>query len=305
MNKRQNSQYKMLETVETHFNSNAAIWSSNPLISDAKATLSDNVLQIMAAMTLQRNDSVGATADKTTLRKDLEEKAFFISTAICAYISLNSGQKELYKTVYIPKSTLSRAREADLLLYIEELQGVAVAELENLGPYGVFEVTITELTGARSAFYDMLRTPAEVTASRKEATEAIAVLLHQTITLLDDTMDRLVEVLRRSEPKFVDVYFSERRIHKVGTRAVSLEITTVNAAGKIPLAKAQIEVMGTRIKRKSSEKGQNRVQNLKEGNYTLLVSHPDFVSQTIPFTIIGSETTLLVVEMLEKVAETL
>jgi len=305
MNKRQNSQYKMLETVETHFNSNAPIWSSNPLISDAKATLSDSILQIMAAVTLQRNDSVGATSDKTTLRKDLEEKAFFISTAICAYISLNSGQKELYKTVYIPKSTLSRAREADLLLYIEDLQVVAEQELENLGPYGISAITITELMGARSAFYDMLRTPAAVTASRKEATEALSVLLHQTITLLDDTMDRLVEVLRRSEPKFVDVYFNERRIHKVGTRSVSLEITTVNGVGKTPLAKAQIEVMGTGIKRRSSEKGQNRVQNLKEGNYTLAVSHPDFISQTIPFTILSSETTLLVVEMFEKVVETL
>jgi len=302
MNKRQIDQYTMLHRVATHFDINPTIWGSNVLISDTKTALSTKLEQIMAAAALQSDNSTGATLDKASLRKDLEEKAFFITLAICAYTSLNPGQKELYQTVFITKTALSRSREAELLLYIERLHEAAESILENIAPYGVTESVIAELIAARTAFYDIMTTPAAITSSRKDATKAISYLLHQAMAILDDTMDRIIVVLRPSQPQFVNVYFNDRKIHPTGTRTISLEITTINAIDKSPLAEAQIEIIGKKIKRISSKKGKNKVQNLKEGNYTLSVTHPDFVSQMIPFTIISGETTQIVVE-LEEVAE--
>jgi len=297
MNKKQVEQYNMLHLINTHFDSHVTIWSSNVLISDTKTALSAKLDDISAAVTKQRNDSTGATMDKMALRKNLEAKAIIISRAICAYISLNPGQIQMYQTVFITKSRLSKLREADLLLYAENLDEAALSVIENLGPYGVSAATIAGLMGARTAFFYMMKTPREVTTNRKEATAAISVLLHQAIALLKDTMDNLVDVLIDSAPDFVNGYFNERRIHHIGSRTMSLEISTINATDNSPVAEAHIEVVGTKIKRISTKKGQNRVKNLKEGNYTLSVSHPDFVTQMIPITIIHGETTKVVVEL--------
>jgi len=297
MDKKQTEQYNMLHLINTHFDCNATIWSGNILISDIKTALSAKLDQISTETTKQMNNSVGATMDKMALRKDLEAKAGFISRAICAYISLNPGQVQLYQTVFITRSMLSKLREADLLLYAENLDEAALSVLDNLGPYGVTEATVAGLMGARTAFFDMMKTPREITTNRKEATAAISVLLHQAIALLKDTMDNLVDVLRDSAPDFVNGYFNDRRIHHLGTRTMSLEISTVNATDNAPIAEAHIEVVGTKIRRISTKKGQNRVRNLKEGHYTLSVSHPDFIPQMIPITIIHGETTKVVVEL--------
>jgi len=287
----------MLQLVETHFDLHATIWESNILISDAKTALSAKTEQIMAALVQQRDNSVGVTLDKAALRKDLEEKALSISTAICAYTIVNPGHKELYKTAYITKTTLVKMMEVELLYYVECLCDAAMPVLENLAPYGITEATLSGLMDARNGFYEMMRVPGEITSNRKEATEAISVLLHQAIAILDDSMDRLVKVLSNSAPEFVNSYFNERRIHKAGTRTMSLEITTVNAADNSPLAGAKIEVVDHRIKRKSSISGKNKVQNLKEGYYTLSVTHTDFVPQTIPFTIISGQRTEIVAKL--------
>jgi len=302
MNKRQSDQINMLIAVENHFDNSPTIWGSNVPISELKTALSAKINQVMEAGTKQRHTSKGATMDKKLLRKDLVAKALSVSTAVSAYISLNSEHRELYKTVFITQSNLVLFREAELLLYIEGLHEAALLLLENLGPFGVTESTLTDLMGARAAFYDIMKTPATIASNRAEVTKSLADLLRQGIALLDNTMDGLVKGLRTSEPDFVNVYFMDRKIQRTGTHTRSLEITTVNAMDKSPLAGVQIEVVGKKIKRISGEKGQNRVKNLKEGYYTLSVSHPDFVSQLIPFAIVNHETTKLVVELEEEVS---
>jgi len=302
MNKRQFDQYNMLQAVENHFDKNETIWNSDILISNAKADLSLTLEQISAAASAQMNLSTGATEDKAALRKDLETKAFFISTALSAYATLNPGLKELYQTVYISKTELSRFRGPDLLYFIEGLHEAAESVVGNLAPFRVTEVVLIELIVSREAFYDIMKKPATIVSNRKDATEAIADLLRQAISILDNPMDKLMELMRPEQPHFVNVYFMDRKIHHISKRSMSLEITTLNAIDKTPLADAKIEVVGKKIKRISSEKGLNRVQNLKEGSYILSISRENFVSQMIPFIIIRGETTQVVVE-LEEVAE--
>jgi len=306
MKKTQIDQHNMLLAVENYFDSNASIWTSNIPISDCKTAFSAKLDQIMAAATQQSENSTGVTIDKNILRKDLEEKAFFISSAICGYASVNPGHTKLSKTVYITKTDLSKIGTDPLLVYIENLNAAAITVMENLEPYGVTQATLTNLMAARAAFFDIMNTPKDVVSNRKDATELIPVLLHEAIAMLDNTMDKLIEALRPTERQFVDVYFLERKIHHIGVHTLSLEITTLNANDNTPLNDAHIEVVGKGIKRISNESGRNRVQNLVEGNYTLSVNRLGFVPQMIPFMIISGETTQLVIEMqsvLEEVIE--
>jgi len=303
MIKVQVDQYNMLLAVETHFDINAPIWTSNIPVSDAKTALSATIDQITAAATVQRRNSAGATLDKTALRTALEEKGFFVSSALGAYGSVNQGQDQVFKGLVITKNDFNRFRGGDLLLFIDDLKAAATSVVENLEPYGVTPATLTALMAARVAFHDILKLPGEVTLNRKNATDVIPVLLHEAISMLDNTMDKLMDMLRTAQPEFVNVYFLGRKIHSIGVHTMSLEILTLNANNNTPLVDAHLEVVGKGIKRKSSKSGQNRIQNLLEGNYTLSVSRLNFVSQMIPFTILSGETTQLVIELEEVLNE--
>jgi len=303
MEKPQIDQLNMLLAVENHFDSNASVWTSIIPISDCKTAFSAKIDEITAAAAVQRENSTGATLDKAELRADLEAKGFFVSSAVGAYASVNPTHNQLNKKTNITKTEFDRFRGPELLNVIDNLNTAAMSVIENLAPYRVTQTTLTELVAARVAFHDIMELPEAVTSNRKDATDIIPVLLHQAVWMLDNTMDKLVEVLRAPQPQFVNVYFIDRKIHHTGARRLSLEITTLNANNNAPLADAHLEVVGKGIKRISSQTGLNRVQNLQEGNYTLSVSCLNFVPQMIPFTIMSSETTQLVIEMQKEVAK--
>jgi len=305
MKKKFDDQYNMLLAVETQFDTNAPIWTSNIPISDAKTALSGLIDQITTVARQQKVTSTGMTMDKAALRTDLETKGIFLSSALSGYASANAGQVHLFKNVHIAKSEFAKLRGADLLETIDNLKDAAISVMENLAPYGVTAATLTELTATRVALHEILKMPEQIISDRKDATDAIPVLLHQATALLEKTMDNLIETLRAVEPHFVNVYFNVRKIHNTGERTLSLETTVLDATNNIPLAKVHIEIVGQNIKRISTEKGQNRVQNLKEGNYTLSVNHLGFVPQMIPFMVISGETTQIVIEMQKEVSEIL
>jgi len=297
MTKAQMEHYNMLNTVENHFNLNVPIWSGNAAVSNAKTALSAKIDQINEAASVQSEDSTGATMDKARLRIDLEKKGFFVSAALSAYTNLNPDQELQYKRLKITRSRFTKLREPDLLLAIEDLDAAATPIIASLEPYGVSQATLTGLMAARDAFHEIRTVPDEVTANRKNATSLIAQLLHEGVVLLEGRMDYVMEIFRDTQPAFMNVYFMERKIHRMGTRSRSLVVTTVNAADGSPLEGVQIEVVDHRIKRISSKKGKNWVQNLKEGNYTLLVSRENFVPQMVPFTVMNHQTTQVVVEL--------
>jgi len=296
MNKKQNDNLSMLHGVQNHFNVNTAIWSSNIPISDVKTALSAKLEQIAQAALMQSTDSTGATIDKARLRSDLEAKGFFVCSVLRAYANLNPGY-QLYKRLQITKAGFVRFRENDLLVAIDDLDAAAAPIIEFLVPFGVTQSTLDELMAARAAFHNIMNRPDEITGNRKNATLLITQLLKEAVALLEGKMDHMMEIFRSTEPQFFNVYFNDRAIHHIGRRKMSLLITTIDADGSTPLAKAEIEVVGHGIKRISNKSGLNRVQNLKEGHYTLSVSHQDFASQMIPISIIHGETTKVMVSL--------
>jgi len=306
MTRHQNDQYKMLELVEFHFNNNASVWSANVLMADVKNALSAKLVEINVAFGLQIKKTTGATKGKSSLRADLEEKGFRLTTALKTYASLNPDGKHLDKRLFIAKSAFVLFREAELLVTVENLNGAAAEIIGALQPYGITQATLDELMAARTAFLEMAVVPGEIFSARKEATQAIATLLREAIGLLKSQMDGLVELLRPAEPEFAQNYFNDRRTRQTAHRKLSLSITTMDAGANVPLAKANIEVVGHGIKRVSNKNGHNKVRNLKEGYYSLSVSRAGFVPQTIPITVISGQTTQLIIQMqtvLEEVSQ--
>lgn len=303
MLKTQINQYDMLLAVENHFEAYSTLWTDNEPITAAKTALSADIDAIAQEIAIQLVNNKGVAADKNSVRADLENKGFTLSASMCAYASVTTGKTDLYNRVYHSKTDFSRFREAELIGVITNLHRDATTELTNLAPFGVTTATLTELMAVNDTFGSIMKNPTQAIAKRKAATERIAVLLPNAIDILETRMDNLIVAFGAIQPEFAQVYWNVRAIHKSATSHLSLTITTLDAGTNLPVAKANLEIVGQGITRVSSDRGYNTVRNLPEGSYQLNVSRPNYATQTIPFTTVRGETTELVV-YLQSILET-
>lgn len=295
MQKTQIDQYDMLLTVENHFDDNPTLWSANAPLAAAKNLFSTKIDEIAAEVATQLINPVGITIDKTNLRNELQSKALAISAAISGYAAATPGKNDLYNRVHYTKTDFDRFREAELIGVITNLHREVTAEFTNLAPYGVTATTLNSLLATNNAFGTIMKNPNEAIAKRKAATDKIAVLLPEAITIAETRLDNLIVGLNGTQPQFVEMYTNVRALNSTATNPLSLTITTLNAVTNEPIANANLEILGQAIIRVSGDRGYNTVQNLVAGPHQILVTHPNYATQTVPFTIVSGETTELVI----------
>lgn len=298
MKKLQIDQYDMILSVENHFNDNIALWSANRPLADTKQLFSGKVTVLSNHVALQLMNPKGITIDKANTRAVLENQAFMLSSKLCGYAAI-SGNTELYKRAYLTKTQLTTFREAELVGVITNLHQDATVEIDNLEPYGVTLDTLNLISRANTAFGSLMKKPTAAIAKRKAATAKIAMLLPEIIEILETRFDNLIVSLEEEEPQFTEIYTNVRALNSTGIHPLSLTVLVLDAGTKLPIPNVNIEILGEGISRLSTDRGYNRVQNLVAGRHSLTAKHPNFVTQTVNFTIVNSETTELVV-LLEK-----
>lgn len=296
MEKRQIDQYDMILSVENHFEDNATLWNTNVPLAAAKTEFSTKITALAAQVALQLQNPTGATAVKDAARAYLETFSFRVAAAARGYSS-QADLKDLYRRVDFSKTDFVRFRDAELVgvvsNLVQDLQPVAV-ELE---PFGVNADTLEDLDVAKTDFGTLMKNPTAAIGRRKAATDRIAELLPPLMDFLVTRMDNLMVAISTTQPQFVDIYTNVRTINDTATNPLSLTITTLEAGTSVPIANAQLEIVGEGITRVSSERGYNTVQNLVAGPHDVMVTHPNFVTQTVRFTVVSGETTELVVQM--------
>lgn len=296
MEKRQIDQYDMLLSVENHFDDNDSKWQSVPPVKSAKTDLSDKLTELAAQVAIQLENPTGSTVEKKAARELLEQKAFMVSAAVRGYAA-TADMKDLYRRTELARYELSRFRDAELKGVVSNLLQDAQTVVLELRDYGVDATTLSDLESANTIFGDLMKNPTEAIAKRKAATDKIAKMLPPLMDLLTTRMDNLIVALSDNEPEFVDIYNNVRALNDTAVNPLSLTITTLEVDTLQPIPNAQLEIVGEGITRVSSARGYNTVQNLAAGPHDLLATHPNFVSQTVRFTVVSGETTELVVQM--------
>jgi len=294
MLKTQIDNYDMFLSQENLFEDNPTLWSGNAPIVAVKTLVSSKIDVLAENAAIQLLNPSGITADKKNVRTTLENQGFVLCSAICSYAA--AGNKmELYNRSKFVKSDFTRFRDAELVGVVTNLHRDATAELANLAPFGVTASVLTSILASNNAFGLIMKNPEMAIAKRKGATDKIAVLIPEITEILETRMDNLMVGLQATQPQFVDMYHNVRALNSTQVNPLSLTVTTVEAVTNVPVAKANLEIVGEGIFRVSSERGYNTVQNLTAGPHQILATHPNFVSQTINFSIVSGETTELIV----------
>ena len=260
----------------------------------AKLDFTAKLTELATQVAIQLENPTGATLEKNAARETLEAKAFKMCAAVRGYAA-QSDMKDLYERVDYTKTDFYKFRDAELVGVVANLVQELTPLVADLAEYNVGMGDINALETANTAFGSLMKNPTASIARRKAATDKIAELMPPLMDFLVKRMDNVIVGIADVQPEFVDIYNNVRTINDSVSNPLSLTITTLDAETQEPVPNVQLEIVGEGINRVSSARGYNTVQNLAAGPHDVLATHPNFVTQTVRFSIVSGETTELVV----------
>lgn len=295
----QKNTVKMIRAVSTYLNRNIATIESSIPIMTTKALFDQKFADLVDHFVIQYQDNSGYAMDKKQKRKAVEEKANSLSVALCAYASINGNFKLLNESRFT--ITTLKTVSADKLIEITTYLILTVENyLPSLKAYGVDSNKVSDLKKSITTFTESINKPIENIKIRHRSTIAIAKLLADITNLLKGNLDYNIRVLRDDFPSFVSEYFNVRRVGETPRRALDLMVEIISAASQDPIEKAKVQIIDSKISRFSGKKGRNIFMHLKEGNYKIRVTHPDYEGKMVDFTIVDKKTTNLIVALENK-----
>ena len=295
----QKNTVKMIRAVSACLNKNIAIIELSLPIMSTKAMFDQNFADLVDHFVIQYQDNSRYAVDKKLKRKAVEEKALGLSAALCAYAS-TIGNFTLLNESHITVTKLKTV-SAPKLFEIATFLIINLEEyLPNLHAYGVSKNKITDFKRTIAIFTESINKPSENIKIRHRSTVAIAKILSDISNLLKGNLDYNIRVLGADFPSFVSEYFNARRVGKTPRKKLNLVVKTISSANQEPIEKAKVQIISTKISRFSGKKGRNIFMDLKEGDYKLHVTHPDYESATIDFTIIEKKTITIQVALENK-----
>jgi len=272
----------------------APIWAANVPFDAAVTELEGNIDKIEEQRDIQGEDTTGVTDDKQNKRKALEDQTYTVGSIIVFYASTVKNRKLLEK-VNFTRTELKEARDNELPGMSEQVHQEAVANAAAVLPYGLTGAMTTDLDTAKNDFVDFISKPRAAKVETSAATEQLPKLYTDTDTLLEERIDKGMELYRLSNSDFYTAYFNARIIVNSPTLKRALEIHFEDENGSA-LEHVKVLVNGS-INRRSSSLGNIRVQDLAEGAHSFTASLPGYNPVSQNFNVIAGETTKLQVAM--------
>jgi hypothetical protein len=288
----------MLWNVTEHLHHNSTIWSGHPLFDDVVVLLAPLNEKLLELSMLQGQRNIGGAEEKKIARLKLEEDTYSI-TKIALFLAAKTKDIELREKTYFTRSRLKAARENEITGMAEQVLKAATDNQVAMTPLGLTPAMLTGLADDIQKFNDKVSLPRSLRKESANATRDIPAVIKEAKELLDEQLDLYMYVFKESHSVFYNTYFSLRRVGKVPTHKRPLEISFVDADTDAALAKVsmKIKLENSTIRRKSSPRGNVRVQHIGEGAHKLTASLPSYKNTEVNFKTVKGETVKLKVEM--------
>jgi len=208
--------YAVKQVCEKH---TTAFGGLTPFV-NAFDELKVNLGALEGAVQKQELSLVGVALDKRNKRGAMLGRALAVANSVFAYAEDN-GNTVLQARVNYSLSTLSKGRDA---VIGQRCQGVyAEAMAVDLVDYGVTAADLTELQKAIDAYVATIGSPRSALTVRKGATAEISALVKDSLKILNNRMDKLMNDFTESAPAFHQEYFDARMILDIGGRSSTEE----------------------------------------------------------------------------------
>ncbi len=213
----QMSHHKMHEACLGVLDSNNTIWQGNTALTGARNQLSAGIDLVISLQQTQGNVTVGVTEDKTTLRRQLAEKAVFVGGAVAAYADGQSDHDLFAKVDFTVSDLIHGAEEAcetNCSNILKAAQDNAAALIAN---QSLTQADIDGFATMVDGFGEAISAPRQAKAGTKAATNQLPTALLANDRTLERQVDRLMEKYRTSNADFFQAYETARVIQDPAT----------------------------------------------------------------------------------------
>lgn len=217
MDRIQDNQAAMVETVAAYLNDNKAVWSGTKAFAAAVADLKAAIEAIGDQADRQQTPTKGTTDDKAKARDTLEEVMLEIADQLSA-LAEATGDLKLAGQVEFTRSALDKLTAKELETTAKRVAKLATANLKALADYNLDQDDLDGLDELTESFGGAKTAPRQAIAGRSAATSSLSQGIAKTRRILRSRIDKLVTPFRKTNPNFVAGYLAARVIVDRGGR---------------------------------------------------------------------------------------
>lgn len=303
----QERKLSMYYSVKDFLAANAAIVNTLPNFGGFNTNFNGYISQIEATRKLQEADKTGIAKNKLSLKEDLVAKAVDVARKVGAYAAVTNNMV-LAAEVNYTESALEQSADTILRDKAQVIYDRANSNLAALASYGVTAAILTALQVAITTYASNFSKPKQGINDKKQATDGLVDLFKLADGVLSGKMDKIVEVVRASQPVFYTGYSNARVLGSFGFKKLALKTLVKDAKGDV-VGKANALLLSANdlkalnkattpkpvLKKKTSDLGQFRVKSLASGSYVLQVNKPGYKPAEVTINIVDGETSEVVV----------
>jgi transketolase N-terminal domain/subunit len=209
MNQEQTNRVTMFKTTNGVLEENQSIWSGMAAMVGAVQDFKDVIAAIDHSAQTQETPTIGAAMDKHSARDSLEDVLFLICEAL-GVVGHTAKDNDLVALVNLAPSSIHKMGDEELANRATTILDRATAKKADLAALNVTQANIDELNQALQDYKTSKEKPREVVAVRSAETQSLSSLIRQANGILRNRIDPMVNLFRRSNPKFVAAHRSAR-----------------------------------------------------------------------------------------------
>jgi hypothetical protein len=213
----QENKLRMYKTVSACLEAHAALVTSVPSFDKMRLEFAGLIARIGETDMLIRGATDGKTAHKRDTREALMAALLPVASVLALYAH-EAGMQDVKAAADHSETAFRAFRELELLNRATDIMRSADDRAEAIEAYGVTAAMRDSLRKGIADYEAAIDGREAGGVTRMSARAALSRLFEEADTLLNESMDRQMEIFRATQPGFYEEYFNARSIKLLGIR---------------------------------------------------------------------------------------
>jgi len=289
MTSKQSSIYSMLRRIVAFLRKESSALSVFPVLNTLQPELERNLDEIDLLKEQQATDIKGLSKQKDALRKTATQKVIEVCKALQLYAQM-SDNIVLANEVAYTETDFRKASDNEVDTYLSVIYSAGLRHQGELQQYGVTPNKLPELKTSIDAFKAAIGTPKGGTIGRKQITDRMGTLFADEMEIINK-IDLLIDTMKFNNPTLYAEYQDNRKILYFGSSLmVNSAITDAETGLGLPGVVMTFILDGVTVLEKTTgDNGGTNIKSINPGVYTVQLSKPAYISQTLTISIPGDD----------------
>ena len=300
----------MFKTVDIATENHATVIDAILPLKSARTELKQIIVKLGNAVQKQSTNISGYTEEKKQRRQKMTDQTFVVGQLVSAF-AIAKNMIALDAEVNYSITTLNRMQDDEVGEICNKVYLKAKEHLADLADYGITTAVLNELKELIDNYNSKTQLNKVTLEQKSEQTKIIAQLIKDGKALLTNSFDKLMLILRNTNPEAYNAYVAarnsmpKRHAKKSNGEVIEEEAGILTGlvsdkADGMPIAAATVKLSGTDYKTETDSDGEYLFDSLPAGIYTVEISILDY--QTAKLTdqkVIAGDETIADFEMLK------